>query len=194
MASKDRQREKWAADELLCNSCGSRMSDKAFKTCDRCRDQTSERLNRHLMSTPRAPQKLSAQALSKRRSAASIRKSRKASSGICFVCRQPKMQASRYCKAHWLDNTLRRYGFGRHQHDAMWAKLEAQEFRCYYSGVSLVPGVNASLDHLIPRSRGGDPTDEENCVWCDRLMNSFKNDLTEAEFVERCKAVADRLG
>jgi len=76
----------------------------------------------------------------------------------------------------------------------MWAKLEAQGFRCYYTGVELVPGTNASLDHRIPRSQGGDPLDPDNCVWCDRLINAFKNDLTEAEFVERCKAVVDKLG
>jgi hypothetical protein len=72
--------------------------------------------------------------------------------------------------------------------------LEAQNFRCHYTGVELIPGQNASLDHRIPRSRGGDPFDIDNCVWCDRLINAFKNDLTEDEFVARCRTVVDRLG
>jgi hypothetical protein len=70
-----------------------------------------------------------------------------------------------------------------------WAKLEAQHFLCFYTGIELVPGRNASVDHRIPISRGGSPSDPENCVWCDRLVNAFKNDLTEDEFIERCRII-----
>jgi hypothetical protein len=91
---------------------------------------------------------------------------------------------------HWLDNCLRQFGIPQSRYAAFWDKLVAQDFRCYYTGATLAPGINLSLDHRIPRSRGGSPTDIDNCVWCDRLINSFKSDLTEAEFVERCKAVA----
>jgi hypothetical protein len=82
----------------------------------------------------------------------------------------------------------------RDQYDMMWVKLEAQAFRCHYTGAELVPGMNCSLDHRIPVSQGGDPLDPDNCVWCDRLINAFKNKLTEAEFVERCRSVVSRFG
>ncbi len=94
---------------------------------------------------------------------------------------------------HTLENSLRKYRIAKNRYEEFWQKLVAQDFRCYYTGVHLVPGVNASLDHRVPRSRGGDPADIDNCVWCDRLINAFKNDLTEAEFVERCKIVAARF-
>ena len=77
---------------------------------------------------------------------------------------------------------------------AFWEKLERQGFQCHYTGVELVPGINLSLDHLVPKSRGGSSTDIANCVWCDRNINAFKSNLTETEFVQRCRIVVERLG
>lgn len=171
-ASKARKRVRWAASgETICNSCGAILADTTFKTCESCRTYARS----HYYSRVRG------------------RRAAKRGTGICVVCPRPITHASNYCRLHWLEGGLKRYGFTRDQYDTMWAMLEAQEFRCYYTGVELVPGLNCSLDHRTPVSREGDPMDPENCVWCDRLINAFKNDLTEAEFVERCQAVVNRL-
>ena len=50
---------------------------------------------------------------------------------------------------------------------------------CQYSGKSLKPS-QASIDHVIPLSRGG-PTTWENCVLAERNLNSCKGDRTPSE-------------
>ncbi len=50
---------------------------------------------------------------------------------------------------------------------------------CQYSGKQL-KFSEASVDHVIPSSRGGE-TSWENCVLADRLLNSQKSDRTPAE-------------
>ena len=173
-ARKARLREQWAANGAACNTCGSALPvPSKYKNCERCRERA--RKYHHNYSRER--------------------RERYRGSGFCIRgCATPITHSSTYCRDHWLENGLSRYGFARDQYDAMWAKLETQGFRCYYTGVELVPGVNASLDHRMPISRGGDPCDMGNTVWCDRLINAFKNDLTESEFVERCRLVVSRIG
>lgn len=165
-------RADWAsAGGLVCNSCGSSLPDDTFKRCDRCR-----KAGRTAWAV-RAP----------------VRRQQRASAGICPRCPEAALGPSRYCRIHTLENSLRKYLVPKSRYEDFWQKLVDQDFRCYYTGVELVPGINASLDHRVPRSRGGDPSDLDNCVWCDRLINAFKNDLTEAEFVDRCKVVARRF-
>ncbi|MGJ8657543.1 MAG: HNH endonuclease [Akkermansiaceae bacterium] len=50
---------------------------------------------------------------------------------------------------------------------------------CQYSGKTL-NFSEASIDHIMPQSRGGE-TSWENCVLCERLLNSQKGDKTPAE-------------
>ena len=50
---------------------------------------------------------------------------------------------------------------------------------CQYSGKRL-NFSEASIDHIMPQSRGGE-TSWENCVLCERLLNSQKGDKTPAE-------------
>lgn len=129
----------------------------------------------------------------RRRLAAHDRKARYAAAGLCLSCRKAKTYASLYCRQHWLANVARKYKFPAERIDDLWAVLERQQFRCYYTGLALVPGDNASLDHRIPRSRGGGLGDIANCVWADRAINAFKGDQTEDEFVARCRAIAERF-
>lgn len=57
------------------------------------------------------------------------------------------------------------------------AKLEQQGFKCALSGVPLVPGKNASLDHIYPKLKypavAAEPT---NLVWVDHTLNKMKQD------------------
>lgn len=73
--------------------------------------------------------------------------------------------------------------------EALW---ERQGGQCPYTGEDLVPGVNASLDHIVSKHRGGgdDPT---NLQWVTMLVNSMKTSMTHDEFVETCAAIAARF-
>ena len=51
--------------------------------------------------------------------------------------------------------------------------------RCQYTGHVLGPG-EGSVDHVVPRSRGG-PTSWENCVWTSKALNGKKADRLPTE-------------
>jgi len=57
----------------------------------------------------------------------------------------------------------------------------SQVRRCVYSGIRLVLGDNASIDHKTPTSRGGGH-EIENLQWVDIRINRMKGDMTDSEF------------
>lgn len=70
----------------------------------------------------------------------------------------------------------------------LYELLEAQEYRCALSGVSLSPST-ASLDHKTPVSDGG--TSDMDNLWfvhCD--VNKAKGTMSISEFVAMCRRVS----
>jgi 5-methylcytosine-specific restriction endonuclease McrA len=68
--------------------------------------------------------------------------------------------------------------------------IETQGFRCALSGRQLTPET-ASLDHIVPLSRGG--THDRSNLWVvDQHVNTAKGTLTVDEFVAMCRDVARR--
>jgi len=67
--------------------------------------------------------------------------------------------------------------------------LEAQSFCCALSGIKLTPET-ASLDHIVPVSRGGGYLmGNVQVVHAD--INRMKGTRTNEEFIELCQCVAD---
>lgn len=66
--------------------------------------------------------------------------------------------------------------------------VESQCYRCALTGWDLKPET-ASLDHILPVSRGGDHS-IENLQILDYRVNKAKGTMTADEFVEMCRAVA----
>lgn len=64
---------------------------------------------------------------------------------------------------------------------------------CYLTGrpINLEEGRSYHLDHILPRSRGGDNS-LDNCGLASRSANQAKADLTLEEFVQLCKEVVER--
>lgn len=64
--------------------------------------------------------------------------------------------------------------------------------KCYLTGASidLLDTSSYSLDHIIPRSKGGDNS-LENCGLCLRHINTMKSDLTVEEFYDSCLKVLE---
>jgi hypothetical protein len=92
--------------------------------------------------------------------------------------------AAALCETCYLKKASRmRLGSARHW-QALRVLLERQEWRCAYTGVPLVLGVNDSVDHIYPRSRfperAPDPT---NVEWVCRAVNEMKRDRTPDEFL-----------
>ena len=61
--------------------------------------------------------------------------------------------------------------------------FESQDGKCVYTNRPITIGIDAELDHIIPRSKGG-PNTVENFQWLWSPVNRMKNNLSESEFWE----------
>lgn len=71
-------------------------------------------------------------------------------------------------------------------------KIEANPV-CYLTDrkINLEDGRSYHLDHIIPRSKGGDNS-IENCGLTCRAANQAKNDLVLEDFVQLCREVIEK--
>jgi CheY-like chemotaxis protein len=76
-----------------------------------------------------------------------------------------------YCRLHFIAGIAKGNGITMHFYEALLQKFESANFRCFYTGVPLVPGINACVVHLYSRSQYPDQiADLENLVWCDLVL------------------------
>jgi 5-methylcytosine-specific restriction endonuclease McrA len=112
--------------------------------------------------------------------------------GCCGECGKLPRRVGLVCLPCWFRKTSRNRT-GTHASagvlEELWLRQGA---RCAYTGEQLTPGVNASLDHKVPVSRGGGHT-ERNLQWVAERVNRMKTDMTHAEFIAACKDVAVRF-
>lgn len=108
-------------------------------------------------------------------------------SGACVRCGSTA-SAGAHCRWCWFA-MMARNALGSRSRGPDLARLWlAQGGRCAYTGRQLTPGVNASVDHVLPRSRGG--SDElDNLVWTCAEVNRAKTDLTPEAFRALCAEV-----
>lgn len=100
----------------------------------------------------------------------------------------PKYIAWLYdCRHAPLPRRVRNPASGNVTIQGILAALERQQFRCALTGRRLTPD-EASLDHIIPISRGGQHT-PENIQILHRDVNRAKSTLTNDEFVGLCRDI-----
>ena len=115
--------------------------------------------------------------------------------GLCRACPEPIVGLCiSWCEYHWLQQAAWRAGLrGKGWPDRLKKLLELQSFTCPYTGKKLEIGVNASIDHMPPRSRFPNLANcFENLEWVDDNVNRAKRSLTKEEFVALCETVAAR--
>jgi len=110
--------------------------------------------------------------------------------GRCPVCGRDALENSEWCEEHYFRAKARSNG-----KSAKWTDLRdlfyEQGGMCAYTNEKLTLGVNASIDHKIPRCQGGGD-DKPNLQWTTWAINLAKHKLTEQEFIAMCKKVAER--
>ena len=117
------------------------------------------------------------------------------STGLCGSCKNEKLPHSSYlCEEHWFNKAARSNGLrGRDDGKALKKIIEKQNYTCPYSGKKLVLGINASVDHINPKSRFPNQAFLlTNIEWVDISVNTIKADLTKDEFISLCKLIASR--
>lgn len=124
-----------------------------------------------------------------------IRRRERVKQGSCRSCKRLKLHNCQYCLYHWAHHLVSIQSTKKHlklshlerttRTKHLLGKLSNQNFKCFYTGVVLIPALNASLDHIEPHSKNGN--DElTNLVWTDRSFNTIKNtgsiDLAKQRF------------
>ena len=106
--------------------------------------------------------------------------------GECVRCKKTAI-TGQFCLHHWFCNLSVAKGRGvtAAQLAALWEK---QDGICALSGQHLVPGFNASIDHILPTARGGLDV-IENLQWVTIHVNRAKLALTVEEFITMCHQV-----
>ena len=69
--------------------------------------------------------------------------------------------------------------------------LQKQNYTCSYTGKKLIIGENASLDHIVPKSKGGDNS-INNLQWIDLQINVMKNNMSHQEFISTIQLILSR--
>ena len=109
----------------------------------------------------------------------------------CRRCFKPK-ESSRYqyayCQLCKQREDYRRLQIRKRLIQNALSLLKDQNFHCNYTGIKLIQGVNASLDHKIPRHRGGS-NHINNLHWIDREINRMKGTLTHNEFLKTIQEI-----
>lgn len=112
----------------------------------------------------------------------------RAQRGQCTCC-MASAEVGLFCFDHWLKNVGNAHGLGNKKGIALLKQLwEEQGGRCAVTGEPLIPGATASIDHAIPKSRGGDSR-KENLRWVLLQVNHIKWDMTHEEFLATCRLV-----
>jgi len=160
-----RRRQKWLLLGL-CAYCGGTKEDARKYCCHNCTSRQTE--------------------------SARTKRNKRKNLGLCCRCDCEAIGNVKYCMKHWVEAVCHKY-FGRTINcDIATQKLIQQNFKCYYSGLKLTPGVNASADHKWPKIRYPKrKADVSNMVWCDIHINYMKRDLTEYEFINMCKTIVN---
>lgn len=109
----------------------------------------------------------------------------------CVRCGSSELVNNVFCKSCWFESQAANFG-GMKQFSSLLELWESQNGRCFYSDEVLIPGFNASLDHQVPKSRGG--SDEiSNLKWVHIQINLMKSDMTHEEFLIKCQKIVNRF-
>ena len=105
---------------------------------------------------------------------------------LCRRCNGTPLENSQLCEKHWFMGMARNAGLQESIKDGALVKkvLEDQNYTCPYTGEKLVPGLNCSLDHKLPRSRYPELTNDiSNLEWTTILVNRSKYTMTKEEYI-----------
>lgn len=106
------------------------------------------------------------------------------SQGLCQEgCGRPTNPKNSRCKICLLKSIAKKSTGNVNNAKELGIKLVAQNYRCPYTGAYIHVGENASIDHIIPRSKGG-TNKPDNLEWVHIAINTLKGDMRKEEFVE----------
>lgn len=142
---------------MICKNCKKRPPREGRKLCEYCTTNYVAKGNQ--------------------------KQSERIKNGLCFRCGKQPENPSRACRACALKVIASDNLKDIKRASEIGELLDKQQSRCVYTGLSLILGRNASLDHIVPRCKGG-TDDLSNLQWIETGINRLKRDLDDAEFRE----------
>lgn len=112
--------------------------------------------------------------------------------GRCWQCRKASIlpNHNRLCETCYFRVTAKQRLGGFKYWQVLKAKFDEQRGRCAYTGIPLILGVNASLDHIMPSLHYPHlRRDPNNIEWVSRAVNEMKRDRTPDEFLSLIKSI-----
>jgi hypothetical protein len=189
----------------LCSECGSRPSLPKKYRCKECTDamrlKDAERRRRKIADgicgINGCNESIFRSVFCKahwehNRSCQKERAAHLRSKNLCTSCGKNPTNDCTLCESCHLKRAAKKYLGDKSHWVSLQDKFNSQQRRCVYSGIPLLIGQNASLDHIIAKSKGGTNT-IGNLQWVHIWINKMKNDLPHEEFLLLLDDFADRL-
>jgi 5-methylcytosine-specific restriction endonuclease McrA len=108
--------------------------------------------------------------------------------GNCVLCGKLAVRGTERCEEHYLKLISHKYLSSSKYWILLKELLIKQDYLCVYTGTKLIPGVNTSLDHIVPKSKGGGNV-IGNFQWVTIQVNFAKLNYTDEEFLSLIKSV-----
>lgn len=104
------------------------------------------------------------------------------SKGLCESCGKNKATDNHLCETCWFKKLANKWLGDSSKWFLLQQKFESQNCSCPYTGIKLILGKNASIDHIKPRCKGGE-NEISNLQWVHIWINLMKFDLSHEEFI-----------
>lgn len=107
-------------------------------------------------------------------------------SGKCIKCKDYAIENTySFCEKHFLKYVSLRHSGTATNWKYLKQLLESQNNKCFYSGIDLILGQNASIDHIKSKSKYPElKHDINNLQWVDIKVNLMKRESNEDYFLE----------
>ena len=110
--------------------------------------------------------------------------------GQCSKCELDHLPNSRLCLLHYLKRVAKYTCKDESLTGMIYDQFLKQDKKCFFTGIPLEFGVNASLDHVYPQSKYQDRiSDIKNLRWVVNDVNIFKQNMELGEFISMCELI-----
>ena len=111
--------------------------------------------------------------------------------GQCRHCSSERLENSdSFCEKHWFEYVAKAHLGTMKRGNELKKILELQDYRCTYTGIKLIPALNASIDHKIPLSTDVSQYQKiENLQWVCLDINIMKRNHSEDDFLKYIKLI-----
>ena len=189
----------------MCVECGKHPSMPGIISCQKCRDRKRKyskdkriiALNNGTCSilgcsNPLFTKAVCKSCLENNHKQQGQRVERLRAAGLCFVCGKLIATPCGRCEKCQLKYLARFYLGDRKQWEILKELYKKQNGRCAYTNIPITIGNTASIDHIVPKSKGGQNI-ISNYQWTHCWINLAKKTTIHEEFILKLKEFIEQL-